>query len=65
VNKDLYLGLFKAFIFGIMITIISCHQGFSTTEGAVGVGRATRRSVIISFLSLLVVGYIITRLFYE
>jgi len=64
-NKDLYIGLFKAFIFGIMITIISCHQGFSTTEGAVGVGKATRRSVIISFLSLLIVGYIITRLFYK
>lgn len=64
-NKDLYIGLFKSFIFGIMITIISCHQGFCTTEGAVGVGRATRRSVIISFLSILVVGYIITRLFYE
>lgn len=64
-NRDLYIGLFKAFIFGIMITAISCHQGFSTSEGAVGVGRATRRSVIISFLSLLVVGYIITRLFYE
>ncbi|MDD5483158.1 MAG: ABC transporter permease [Kiritimatiellae bacterium] len=64
-NKDLYIGLLKAFVFGIMITIISCHQGFSTTEGAVGVGRATRRSVIISFLSLLIVGYIITRLFYE
>lgn len=64
-NKDLYVGLFKSFIFGIMITIIACHQGFSTTEGAVGVGRATRRSVIISYLSLLIVGYIITRLFYE
>jgi phospholipid/cholesterol/gamma-HCH transport system permease protein len=47
-----------------MITTISCHQGFSTTQGAVGVGRATRRSVIISFLAILIVGYIITRLFY-
>ena len=64
-NKDLYVGLFKAFVFGIMVTIIACHQGFSTKEGAVGVGRATRRSVIISFLSILVVGYVITRLFYE
>jgi len=63
-NKDLYVGLFKSFVFGIMITTVSCHQGFSTTEGAVGVGRATRRSVIISFLSILIVGYIITRLFY-
>lgn len=63
-NKDLYVGLLKSFIFGIMITTISCHQGFSTTQGAVGVGRATRRSVIISFLAILIVGYIITRLFY-
>ncbi|MBI2437301.1 MAG: ABC transporter permease [Lentisphaerae bacterium] len=65
VNKDLYTGLFKAFIFGVMVTTISCYQGFATSEGAVGVGRATRRSVIISYLAILVVGYIITRMFYE
>jgi len=64
-NKDLYVGLFKAFIFGLIITTVSCHQGFSTTEGAVGVGRSTRRTVIISFLTILVVGYMITRLFYR
>jgi phospholipid/cholesterol/gamma-HCH transport system permease protein len=63
-NKDLYVGLFKAFIFGIIITTVSCHQGFMTTEGAVGVGKATRSSVIISFLVILVVGYMVTRLFY-
>ena len=63
-NKDLYVGLLKAFIFGIIITTVSCHQGFMTTEGAVGVGKATRRSVIISFLVILVVGYMVTRLFY-
>ncbi|QBG47711.1 ABC transporter permease [Verrucomicrobia bacterium S94] len=63
-NKDLYVGLFKAFVFGIIITTVSCHEGFMTTEGAVGVGKATRRSVVISFLVILVVGYMITRLFY-
>ena len=47
-NKDLYVGLLKSFIFGIMITTISCHQGFHHSR-LVGVGRATRRSVIISF----------------
>lgn len=62
--KDLYVGLFKAFIFGIIITVVACHQGFMTTEGAVGVGKATRRSVIISFLVILVVGYMVTRIFY-
>ncbi|MEE9368335.1 MAG: ABC transporter permease [Pontiella sp.] len=63
-NKDLYVGLFKSFIFGIIITTVACHQGFMTTEGAVGVGKATRSSVIISFLIILVVGYMITRMFY-
>jgi phospholipid/cholesterol/gamma-HCH transport system permease protein len=62
--KDLRVGLFKAFLFGVIITIVSCHEGLSTTQGAVGVGMATRRSVIISFLLILIVGYYITRLFY-
>ena len=63
-NKDLYVGLFKAFVFGIIIATVSCYQGLNTTEGAVGVGRATRQTVIISFLMILIVGYMITRLFY-
>lgn len=63
--RDLYVGLLKALIFGIVITGVSCYQGFTTTQGAVGVGQATRRSVIISFLLILVLGYIITRLFYD
>jgi phospholipid/cholesterol/gamma-HCH transport system permease protein len=62
--KDLYVGLFKAAVFGVVITTVACHQGFMTREGAVGVGKATRRSVIISFLVILVLGYVITRLFY-
>jgi phospholipid/cholesterol/gamma-HCH transport system permease protein len=63
-NKDLYVGLFKSVLFGIIICTVACHQGFSATEGAVGVGRATRRTVVISFLSILIVGYMVTRLFY-
>jgi phospholipid/cholesterol/gamma-HCH transport system permease protein len=63
-TKDLYVGIFKAFLFGIIITVVSCHEGFSTTQGAVGVGMATRRSVIVSFLLILIIGYYVTRLFY-
>ena len=39
-TKDLYVGLLKAFLFGIIITIVSCREGFATTQGAVGVGMA-------------------------
>ncbi len=63
-NKDLFVGMFKAFLFGIIIVITACHQGFATTQGAVGVGNATRRTVILSFLAILIVGYFVTRLFY-
>jgi phospholipid/cholesterol/gamma-HCH transport system permease protein len=63
-NKDLWVGMFKALLFGLIITTVSCHAGLSASQGAVGVGRATRNSVIASFLCILVVGYFVTRFFY-
>lgn len=62
--KDLFVGLLKATVFGVVICTVSCHEGFESHLGAVGVGRATQRSVIISFLLILMLGYMITRLFY-
>ena len=54
-----------AFLFGLIIVTVACHQGFTASEGAVGVGRATRRTVITSFLLILVIGYFVTRSFYQ
>ncbi|NQU39317.1 MAG: ABC transporter permease [Lentisphaerae bacterium] len=62
--QDLYVGVLKAFLFGVIITIVACHEGFATTQGAVGVGYATRKAVLVSFLLVLIVGYFVTRLFY-
>ena len=62
--KDLFTGMLKAVVFGAVICTVSCHEGFETRLGAVGVGKATQRSVIISFLMILMSGYMITRLFY-
>ncbi len=63
-SKDLFVGMFKAFLFGGIITTVACHEGFATTQGAVGVGYATRKAVIDAFLMILIVGYFVTRLFY-
>lgn len=63
-HKDIYVGLLKSVIFGQIITTISCYQGIITTNGAIGVGRAARRSVVTCFLFVLVTGYFITRMFY-
>ncbi len=62
--KDLYVGLLKAMVFGLLICGISCTVGFNTTQGAAGVGASTRRAVVISFLTILIGGYFITRFFY-
>jgi phospholipid/cholesterol/gamma-HCH transport system permease protein len=64
-QRDLYVGMLKALVFGVIITGVSCYEGFTTTQGAVGVGAATRHSVIYSILLILILGYMITRLFYE
>jgi len=63
-NKDLYTGLLKAMVFGYIINMVACHQGLTTTGGAVGVGKATRSTVVISFLVILVTGFILTKVFY-
>jgi phospholipid/cholesterol/gamma-HCH transport system permease protein len=63
-NRSLYVGLLKAAIFGVIIAGVSCYEGFSARGGAVGVGEATRRSVIKAILLILVTSYIVTRFFY-
>jgi phospholipid/cholesterol/gamma-HCH transport system permease protein len=64
-TKDLYVGLLKSVVFGAAIVTMACYEGFTTEQGAVGVGMATRRSVIGAFLLILVLGYFVTRLFYN
>ena len=64
-SRDLALGLLKATVFGLLIGVIASDTGLGTTLGATGVGKSTQRSVIVSFLAILISGYMITRLFCE
>lgn len=63
-TKDLSVGLLKAGVFGLLIGSISVSEGLGTSFGATGVGKSTQRSVIASFLAILVFGYMITRVCY-
>jgi len=56
--KDLYSGLGKAAVFGMLITMISCSEGLRTTGGAEGVGRGTRRAVVSCLLYIIMFNYI-------
>ena len=43
---DLWYSMIKSFAFGLAITIIPCYMGFSTKQGAEGVGRSTTGAVV-------------------
>lgn len=62
--KDVYTGLVKAFVFGVLIGVVGCAQGLRASGGALGVGRAVRRAVVVSIVLVLVLGYILTAFFY-
>lgn len=57
---DLYVSCTKSIVFGILITLISCHQGITTTGGAVGVGKATMRAMVFSAIAVLIVNFLLT-----
>jgi phospholipid/cholesterol/gamma-HCH transport system permease protein len=60
--KEIFKGLFKAMVFGGIIAHVGCYVGFKTTGGARGIGESTTRSVVLSFLLIMVANYLLTRL---
>lgn len=57
---DLFVGIFKSFVFGIIISLFGCYYGYTSTGGAEGVGRATMASVVASNVSVLISGFLIS-----
>jgi phospholipid/cholesterol/gamma-HCH transport system permease protein len=60
VPKDFWMGEVKSAVFGFLIAVISCNQGFNASGGARGVGIATTRAVVQSAVAILVANYMIT-----
>ncbi len=57
---DVGIGMIKGLVFGIIITLISCHQGLAAENGAVGVGLGTTRAVVFASLSILISNFFLT-----
>jgi len=62
--KDLFTGLFKTIFFGMIIAFVSCYEGFNVEGGAEGVGRATTRCVVTSFIMIIAADCFFTAIFY-
>jgi len=61
---DVYGGLMKTAVFGMIISIVACYRGLNTQGGAKGVGEATTSSVVITLISLFIVNYFLSVLFF-
>lgn len=57
---DLFSGLSKSFVFGLLIVSISCYRGLKTKGGAAGVGRSTTSSVVICYSAILIANFLLT-----
>lgn len=60
-TEDVASGVVKAALFGVMIAVFSCVQGFRTRGGAQGVGRATTAAVVSSSMAILISDFFLTR----
>jgi phospholipid/cholesterol/gamma-HCH transport system permease protein len=64
-NKDVICGLVKASVFGFIISIMGCYNGFNSKGGAQGVGAATTNAVVSASILILLSNYLLTELFFS
>jgi phospholipid/cholesterol/gamma-HCH transport system permease protein len=62
--QDIYTGIVKAAVFGMIIAIVGCYKGFTAQGGAEGVGRSTTGSVVLASMLILTANYFITAFFF-
>ncbi|HEY4932305.1 MAG TPA: ABC transporter permease [Terriglobales bacterium] len=60
--EDVFMGLCKPVVFGLIIATIGCYYGMSAKGGTQGVGRATTQAVVAASVLILVSDYFITQL---
>lgn len=62
---DFIGGTVKAIFFGMIITGVATLKGLTTANGAVGVGKATTESVVISTITIFILNYFLSMLLYQ
>ncbi|MEE1350061.1 MlaE family ABC transporter permease [Dialister hominis] len=64
VPSDLYIGVIKSIIFGMIVALVGCDRGMTCTAGAEGVGKATTQSVVYSIIMLFAANYILSSILF-
>lgn len=61
---DVYSGLVKASVFGFIVALMGCYNGYHSRGGAQGVGSATTNAVVSASILILISNYLITEMFF-
>lgn len=64
-HEDIYNGVIKSFVFGIVVTWIAVFEGYDTVPTSEGVSRATTRTVVNSSLAVLGLDFVLTALMFS
>jgi len=61
--SDFGSGIGKSAVFGLIIAVVGCYQGFNVEGGTEGVGRATTETVAIASVAICLSDFLLTKLF--
>jgi phospholipid/cholesterol/gamma-HCH transport system permease protein len=62
---DIVSSMTKAGMFGFIITLLGCYNGYHSKGGAQGVGQATTNAVVSSSILILIFNYILTEMLFN
>jgi phospholipid/cholesterol/gamma-HCH transport system permease protein len=61
---DIFTGMVKPLVFAVIIAIVGCYLGLSTTGGTQGVGRSTTLSVVTASILIFLFDFMLVKIFF-
>jgi phospholipid/cholesterol/gamma-HCH transport system permease protein len=61
---DIFTGMVKPVVFAVIIAIVGCYLGLSTTGGTQGVGRSTTLSVVSASILIFLFDFMLVKIFF-
>src|SRR4029450_7810198 len=62
---DLWQGMAKALVFGLIAAIVASYKGMNADGGPKGVGDAVNESVVITFMLLFVANLVMSAIYFQ
>ena len=62
---DVLQGMIKSIVFGFLVALIGCYQGYNAAGGGRGVGIGTTRAVVFGSVATLVLDYFLTDILFS